>query len=430
MMVFGVPSLPSNPPQLPEIPGIPEVNTSRPENLVEHFQSHVRNNLTLENLGLSVLAQEGLQFIVNNSNNTYLQNLDLTVWNNEAARLMLNINDSLPEGVNLPRNVIGDVLHFRTNVTQTVLTELNLELNQSSQTLDYLSSPYVMSYWNSTRWVDLYTETSPNGTITVRPELTPFDETLLILRNKLASRTTLRAVQALRSDSNMVMVSLGVNPDIVAKINQGQDYLLSRGLTPLFLRSSETLDLSFMNTTHENIGKLLTLKIDPDTTMRLKINSSEVAPSGVLEPQRGIGYFLDIDANETFHQAQLGSYLNQTQLMELFGPQVNVSRLTWAFWNGLEWEPVMSRITEEGYLLANTTHFSTWTIIETQAPEISDSDEPVETDETDDPVDPLVPDIADDTDNREPANLVPIPPMFTFIGLVAVIMALVYTRRA
>ena len=59
-------------------------------------------------------------------------------------------------------------------------------------------------------------------------------------------------------------------------------------------------------------------------------------------------------------------HINQTELSEELGREVNASMLTWMYWNQTQsqWTPVESQMDQNGYLVCNTDHFSTWTVAE------------------------------------------------------------------
>ena len=87
-----------------------------------------------------------------------------------------------------------------------------------------------------------------------------------------------------------------------------------------------------------------------------------------LDPQvrnRIVG--VSIEPNATLQlQGQLRLYINQTELNTELGREVNASRLTWMYWNQTQnqWEVVESYMNQDGYLVCNTDHFSTWTVAE------------------------------------------------------------------
>ncbi|MEM3000120.1 MAG: hypothetical protein QXX34_06330 [Candidatus Bathyarchaeia archaeon] len=68
-------------------------------------------------------------------------------------------------------------------------------------------------------------------------------------------------------------------------------------------------------------------------------------------------------------RAQIRLYINQTELNQELNREVNVSRLTWMYWNRTraEWEAVPSYMDQEGYLVCNTDHFSTWAVAEIES---------------------------------------------------------------
>jgi hypothetical protein len=83
--------------------------------------------------------------------------------------------------------------------------------------------------------------------------------------------------------------------------------------------------------------------------------------------QQSLNCYYGIEPNATIQlQAQLRLHINQTELSQQLNRQVNASKLTWMYWNGTrgEWEPVDSHIDQNGYLVCNTDHFSTWTVAE------------------------------------------------------------------
>lgn len=431
--VFGLPSIP-NPPQIPgnvsilenvtipnapPVPGRPELsNLSRIQNLVP---GRMLRNMTLNQMQLMVMAQERLQLLVENANGTLLRNLDMEVWNNRSTEFRMNINRTLPQGVMPPMNSLGEYYHVATNLTEPLMAQFMVQLNQTQlgdTESKVVSEIYTWSMHNGSHWVDLHTETDPNGTVTVTPSFEPAVNNVMALRRIAVSRGFNRMLR----NADYYISNSGLGENVANKVIAGKNYVLRTGYTRMALRSSHREVEVLLRENQKKAENLLSLEIDSKNKLRLQVNNTDQLPDGLPIPRNGVGYYLEIEANNTINQAELGSYMNQTQLEEVFGPQVNMSRLSWAFWNGAEWEPIMSRINEAGFLVANTTHFSTWSIVEVEQEEVTEPD-PVTPDE------PETPEVADDSDNREPVNLIPMPPMFTFIGLVVVSMVLVYNRR-
>jgi hypothetical protein len=74
-------------------------------------------------------------------------------------------------------------------------------------------------------------------------------------------------------------------------------------------------------------------------------------------------------------QSQLRLHINQTELSEELGRVINASRLSWMYWNQTQnqWTPVESHIDQNGYLVCNTDHFSTWTVAEIDPEQIPEN---------------------------------------------------------
>jgi hypothetical protein len=126
--------------------------------------------------------------------------------------------------------------------------------------------------------------------------------------------------------------------------------------------------------------KIFKLSIDPNQTMALTMNLSGSPLEGAQVMERTLNFYMGIEPNATIQlKAQIRLHINQTELSQQLNREVNASRLTWMYWNrtGLEWVPVPSYMDQNGYLVCNTNHFSTWTVAE-----ISESTETVPDPET------------------------------------------------
>jgi hypothetical protein len=91
-------------------------------------------------------------------------------------------------------------------------------------------------------------------------------------------------------------------------------------------------------------------------------------PPGVQTMHRTLNLYWGIEPNATLQlQVQLRLYINATTLNAEMNRAVNMSRLSWMYWNGSRncWVTVDSHIDENGYLVCETSHLSTWTVAET-----------------------------------------------------------------
>ena len=129
--------------------------------------------------------------------------------------------------------------------------------------------------------------------------------------------------------------------------------------------------------------RVLGFSVDPNQTMTLTLNISDSPFEGERVTERTLNFYMGIEPNATLQlSAQIRLHINQTELSQELNREVNASRLTWMYWNRTraEWQTVESHMDQNGYLVRNTDHFSTWTVAEisesTDAvsdPELSDS---------------------------------------------------------
>ncbi len=113
--------------------------------------------------------------------------------------------------------------------------------------------------------------------------------------------------------------------------------------------------------------KVLGLSIEPNQTMTLTMNTYNSPLAGQEVMERTLNFYWGLEPNAELQlTAQLRLHINQTELNQELNRVVNASQLTWMYWNRTkaEWEPVESRMDQNGYLVCNTNHLSTWTVVE------------------------------------------------------------------
>lgn len=106
---------------------------------------------------------------------------------------------------------------------------------------------------------------------------------------------------------------------------------------------------------------------DPNRSLLLNLNMSTTPSTGVRTMLRTLNTYWGLEPNATIQiQARLRLHINGSELSAELNRAVNVSRLTWMYWNGSQsaWVPVASVIDADGYLVCETSHFSIWTVAE------------------------------------------------------------------
>ena len=113
--------------------------------------------------------------------------------------------------------------------------------------------------------------------------------------------------------------------------------------------------------------KVFGLSVDPNQTMTLAMNLTKSPLNGAMVNERCLNFYLGIEPKATLElQAQIRLYINQTELSQTQNREVDTSKLTWMYWNqtAAQWQAVESYMDQNGYLVCNTDHFSTWTVAE------------------------------------------------------------------
>ena len=83
--------------------------------------------------------------------------------------------------------------------------------------------------------------------------------------------------------------------------------------------------------------------------------------------QRTLNTYWGLEPNATLQlRIQLRLHINEFALNAELNRQINREQLRWMYWNQAQnrWEAVDSSIDADGYLVCETTHFSTWTVAE------------------------------------------------------------------
>jgi hypothetical protein len=119
-------------------------------------------------------------------------------------------------------------------------------------------------------------------------------------------------------------------------------------------------------------NRIVSVSVDPNRTMTLTMNVSASPLQGEAVMERTLNFYMELEPNAEIQlQAQLRLLINQTELSAELDREINASRLTWMYWDTTQaqWVPVESYMDQNGYLVCNTDHFSTWTITEAESPD-------------------------------------------------------------
>ena len=164
----------------------------------------------------------------------------------------------------------------------------------------------------------------------------------------------------------------------------GEPALFCYRNTTMLMNCTRNCDIVF-TADPEVTPKIFGFSIDPNQTMKLTMNLSGSPFEGERVMERTLNFYLGIEPNASLQlTAQIRLHINQTELSQELNREVNASWLTWMYWNKTqgEWEAVESYMDQDGYLVCETDHFSTWTVAEiadtTETPDNVDNGLPLE----------------------------------------------------
>jgi hypothetical protein len=159
----------------------------------------------------------------------------------------------------------------------------------------------------------------------------------------------------------------------MAQVAAGEPALFQYRNMTMLMNCSKSCDVVF-NADPNVTPKILGLSVEPNQTMTLTLNMYGSPLQGEQVMERTLNFYLGIEPNAELQlTAQIKLHINQTELSQELNREVNASRLTWMYWNTTQtqWTPVESFMDQNGYLVCNTDHFSTWTVAE-----LADTTEP------------------------------------------------------
>jgi len=159
------------------------------------------------------------------------------------------------------------------------------------------------------------------------------------------------------------------------QVAAGETTLFQYRNMTMLMNSSQNCEVVF-SADPDVTPKIFGLSVEPNQTMTLAMNMNGLPLQGEAVMERTLNFYLGIEPNvELQLRAQIRLHINQTELSQELNREVNVSRLTWMYWNMTQakWVSVESFMDQNGYLVCNTDHFSTWTVAE-----LADTTEPSE----------------------------------------------------
>lgn len=152
----------------------------------------------------------------------------------------------------------------------------------------------------------------------------------------------------------------------MTQVAAGEPTLFQYRNMTMLMNCSQNCEIVF--TADPNVTpKILGIDVDPNQNMTLTMNMYRSPLQGEQVMERTLNFYLGIEPNAEIElKAQIRLHIDEAQLSQELNRAIDPSKLTWMYWNRTQaqWVPVDSYMNQNGYLVCNTNHFSTWTVAE------------------------------------------------------------------
>ncbi len=389
----GPPTIPNKPP-ITEIPGMQntyQINKTDmiPQNFRHNFSAGTPQRFQFKNMVMEINATRNMTMNITSQEGVRIQYMSLNINIERNMHLDVHANASPPVDIPAPNVSINKYMNFESNTTEPMNVTLSFYLNQTEieQELghEFNKSRASWAYWNGTHWELVKSRISETGLLNAN---TTHFSTWTIVEQQPPRQMEPPELPGIIGNIQAFDYSDKVPAGFITRIRENQGTMIQFSNTAMYLNSTKPMELD-ITADSQYTQKTLRLEVNPAESINLKMDLKVSPPSGVDIPAKTLDIYIDIEPNTTTTDAKLGLELDPEEVQN---KGLDIAKLEWAFWNGTDWMPVESVLTENNVLEANTDHFSTWTIQET-----------VETTETD----------------TEPSFIerIPIPASFIAIGL-------------
>lgn len=316
--------------------------------------------ITTRDANIVMNANSAVQLKYSEENRIAVKYLAVDVANDEPITLQIR-GDNKPNATTAPGDGVGIYYNFASNDTAAKLTlRLFVDVENCTQTLGRPVSgeKLTWAYWNGEEWVPVQSHVDEQGNIVaeggvgqwtireMREVETPGDNPL--------TGTKTRALNYTDVEPQNFRYNLG----------EGESTLFMFNNAAMVLNSTNQLRLS-LTVENEVRNRELGISVEAGGAMEMNV-SITATPTGGAEAANGVGVYVNIEHNATLTKARLSMPLDVEALRAEYGDTFDPNQLTWAWWNGEAWVEVPSTLTSDNILTAETTHFSTWTIVESQ----------------------------------------------------------------
>ena len=361
----------------PEIPGLPDWTelgngNSLRVNRTDLIPSNFRNNYTggapqllqFRNMVMEVNCSRNMVMNITSDDDVTVPYLAMNIKTQRNMYMEVNAKASPPENIAGPAQGINKYMYIETNSTGPMNATLRLYMNQTQLQLE-LGHEFNMSrmtwcYWNETDWTPVQSRLTQDGFL--EANTTHFSVWTIA---EAAPETTGSGEQ--QGELQRYRILNYTYTDMVPQgfqqqVERNQATSLQFQNTGLYMNCTNNMQVT-VSAESQYQQKQLRLEIESGDALQLQIQLRQSKPTDVDEPGKYMGFYCEIEPNATITQARLGLEVDPAEVQTM---NMEMEQLAWAYWNGEDWEPVDSTLTDDNVLEAETDHFSTWAIIQVE----------------------------------------------------------------
>ena len=374
----GMPNLPNLPDELPM--GMGDGQMGR-VNLTDVIPANYRHNMTagnatllrFQNMVMELNCSRNMTMNITSEDGVRIQYLALHIETERNMHLEMHARAEPPVDIPGPAFGINQYMEFETNNTGPMNVSLRFYMNATDLELtmnrELNMSRMTWCYWNGTDWEPVRSMLTESGFLEAN---TTHFSLWTIMEHLTAGQPEVVPGEKVKIQNLKF-------PDVVPQnfkhtAESHQATMLQFKNTSLYINCTNQLKLQ-VSAENQYTQNTLRLEVNPGSSLSLQINMRNTKPSQVSVPDKSLGFYCEIEPNRTITQAKIGMEIDPSKVQAM---NMEMEKLTWAYWDGTKWQPVDSTLTNENILEADTDHFSTWTILQVEEPSTTEP-EPTQT---------------------------------------------------
>ncbi len=358
----------------PEPPGPPDppgdayrINMSEivPQGFMYRYNTSGPQVFQFRNMTMQFYANRQFEMNITGEPGLRLHYLDMQLQLQHA--LMLNARARLgpPDDIQGPSDGVYHYIELEPNNTANIQARMRLYIDQFE--IEGLVNRIVnrnllrWCYWNGSDWAPVHSWIDEEGFL-----VCDTDHFSLWTIREMKEPPTMPTpnIPGVPNHAKAYNYSYMTPQEFRWKIQENEGIMFTFRNMAMMINCTRNMEINF--TAGDNVvQKLFRLQLKPGEALRLNMNLKINPPGNAVEPEKGIGFFFDIESNSSEPvNARLGLHVDAAELEDKLGREVNVTQLRWAFWNGTMWQYIDTMLGEDDVLECETDHFSTWTILE------------------------------------------------------------------